>query len=79
MISKKGRGSVSRSFNYERKMKDSTFRKKVSEARKFYNKRKKLKVNNRCIDCKKLISMKANRCRTCSILNNRNKYLVTLK
>lgn len=70
-----GTGSVSRSFNYQKKYQNNPeFRKKVNEySRKKYWKKKE-KDNNRCVDCNKLISENATRCKACSIQNNYNKF-----
>jgi hypothetical protein len=64
---KKGRGSVSRSFRYlRRKEKDPNFYKKILENSSDYEKRRKKRVNNRCIDCKKLICSTSIRCEKCN-------------
>lgn len=72
---KKGRGSVSRSFVYERRWKDEEFRKNSIERNKKSRLKRNKKINNRCKDCNKLISPSSLRCQKCSIKYIRKKYL----
>ena len=79
MRESKGRGSVSRSIRYHRRYEsDKKFRDKIRECSKRNRTKRMIKINKRCIDCKKLISPKATRCRECSIKMNRKDYLEEL-
>lgn len=69
------RGSVSRSFSYERKWEDPEFRKKSLERNKKNQLKRKKKENKRCLDCNKLIYPKSIRCSKCSIKYIRKKEL----
>lgn len=63
----KGTGSVSRRFNYlSRKEKDPEWFNKIREMIKRNRIKRVKKINNRCIDCGKLIYPKAKRCQSCS-------------
>lgn len=70
-----GRGSVSRAFRYLKKREDKKFVEKLRRNSIETRKRRKIKINNRCIDCNKLISPDAIRCKVCSIKRNRLNYL----
>lgn len=72
---KNSRGSVSRSFNYEKKWEDPKFRQKSLDRNKKNEKLRKIKINNRCLDCKKLINPDSIRCKKCSIKYIRKKEL----
>ena len=79
MKDKKGRGSVSRSLRYYERMKDKEYRDKVNNYSKIKARKRKKRINNRCIDCNTLILPNSKRCKSCGIIMNRQKYLVTLK
>jgi len=64
---KSGSGSVSRSFNFLKKYNTLEFRIKSNKRSKLNNMKRKKKINNRCKDCNKLISVNAIRCNKCSI------------
>ena len=67
MTNKKGRGSVSRGFIYlRRKKRDPEFYSKKLKNSSDYERRRKKRVNKRCIDCNKLICPSAIRCKVCN-------------
>ena len=75
MVKNLGSGSVSRSFNYEKKKNRKGYKEWLTEYNKQRNLKRKKKVNNRCKDCNLLISPDATRCKKCSIINNRKVFL----
>lgn len=74
-VNHKGKGSVSRAFNYEKKAQNKKYKEKMNALSRKYKLRSMKKINKRCIECGKLISPKSTRCKACSIISNHNKYL----
>ena len=80
MRDKKGRGSVSRCLRYSKRYNtEPEFKRKILEYSKVESRKRKNRMNKRCLDCKKLISPVAIRCRECSIKHIRNCYLKDTK
>lgn len=73
---KKGRGSVGRSIRISKRYEtDKEFREKMKSTSRLNHKKRVERLNNRCKDCGILITPRSERCKSCSIKNNRKVYL----
>jgi hypothetical protein len=75
-----GRGSVGRSIRRQRRWEtDLEWKLKTKESHEKSRIKRRLKINNRCIDCNKLITPKSTRCLNCHLKKYRHLKVLRIK